>query len=336
MTITHGGNIFALARKLQCEPDDILDFSASINPLGMAAGVREAIVGALDRVSHYPEQQSGRLNVALARLWRVPPEFVLTGNGATDLIHFVARLDRGDRPGGLSYSLLIPTFSEFHRAYPGAKLVGRWEELEGLGVVTRPNNPFGTVLPLEAIESKLREGHRLIVDESFLEFTEADSALSLVERYEHLLVLRSLTKMHALPGLRIGALAGQGVPTMMACREPWQVNVLAEAAALAAIGAVEHQQRTRHFVAHERTWLASELANLPGLCPMQSMANYLLVWTALDPAPLVAWLTSRRVLVRNCTQIPGVDGPAIRVAVRPREDNQRLLDLLKEYLCAAS
>lgn len=333
MTITHGGNIFALARELQCDPSDILDFSASINPLGMADGVREAIVGALDRVAHYPEQQCGGLNAALARHWRVPSEYVLTGNGATDLIHFVAR---GDRPGGLPYCLLVPTFSEFHRAYPDAKLVRRWEELEGLGVVTRPNNPFGTMVPLEAIESKLREGHRLIVDESFLEFTEAESALSLVERYEHLLVLRSLTKMHALPGLRIGALVGRRVPAMIARREPWQVNVLAEAAALAALAATEHPQRTRDFVAGERAWLTAELAAIPGLCPTESAANYLLVWTAADPAALVTWLAARRVLVRNCTQIPGVDGPAIRVAVRQRADNQRLLDLLKEYLCVPS
>lgn len=331
MTITHGGNIFALARELQCDAGEILDFSASINPLGMADGVREAMVAAIERVAHYPEQQSFGLNTALARLWRVPRELVLTGNGATDLIHFLARVDR---PGGLSYSLLVPTFSEFHRAYPEAKLVRRWEEVEGVGVVTRPNNPFGTVVPLEAIESKLRDGHRLIVDESFLEFTEAESALSLVEQHEQLLVLRSLTKMHALPGLRIGALVGQRVPGMMACREPWQVNVLAEAAALVAIGDPEHQQRTRDFVARERTWLAGKLAILPGLCPMESSANYLLVWTAADPAPLVGWLAARRVLVRDCTHIPGVDGPAIRVAVRQRADNQRLLDLLREYLCA--
>ena len=331
MTITHGGNVFALARMLGCEPGEILDFSASINPLGMADGVREAMVNALDRVVHYPEQQSTALNAALAEEWGVPLEYILTGNGATDLIHFVGRcLPAPPAP----VTLLVPTFSEFHRAYPRAKLVRRWEELSGFGVVTRPNNPFGTILPIEAVESKLRDGHQLLVDESFLEFTEAASALSLVVRYENLLVLRSLTKLHALPGLRIGALVGQSVPGMMPYREPWQVNVLAEAAALVAIRTTGHHQRTRDFVNAERCWLADQLAQVPGLRPLPGTANYLLVLTAQDPAPLVAWLAARRLLVRDCTHIPGVDAPSIRVAVRLRPDHERLLNLLKEFLCA--
>ncbi len=330
MTITHGGNVFALARQLQCEPGEILDFSASINPLGMAAGVREAIVKAIDRVAHYPEQQSHVLNEALANQWRVPAEYVLTGNGATDLIHFVKRA----LPAAVT--LLVPTFSEFHRAYPQATLIRRWEELTGFAVVTRPNNPLGTILPIEVLESKLREGHWLLVDESFLEFTDAPSALQLVPRYEKLLVLRSLTKLHALPGLRVGVLVGRGVPAMMPQREPWQVNVLAEAAALVAIRATDHHQRTRDFVNAERGWLTDQLAALPGLRPLAGAANYLLAWTAQDPAALVAWLASRRVLVRDCTHIPGVDAPAIRLAVRPRADNERLVELLKEFLCAGS
>ncbi len=334
MTITHGGNVFALARQLQCEPGEILDFSAAINPLGMADGVREAIVNAIDRVAHYPEQQSNILNEALANQWGVPAEYVLTGNGATDLIHFVGRAPWPVRGQASLVTLLVPTFSEFHRAYPQANLVRRWEQLTGFAVVTRPNNPLGTILPIEALESKLREGHWLLVDESFIEFTDAPSALQLIPRYENLLVLRSLTKLHALPGLRVGALVGQSVPGMMPQREPWQVNVLAEAAALVAIRATDHHQRTRNFVNAERDWLADQLAALPGLRPMAGTANYLLAWTAQDPAPLVTWLAARRVLVRDCTYIPGVDSPAVRLAVRVRADNERLLELLKEFLCA--
>ena len=198
------------------------------------------------------------------------------------------------------------------------------------------NNETGTILPIEALDSKLTEGHWLLVDESFLELTDAPSALQLVQRYENLLVLRSLTKLHALPGLRIGALVGQSVPAMMPYREPWQVSVLAEAASLAAIRATDHHQRTRNFVNAERGWLAEQLAALPGLRPLAGTANYLLVWTTQDPAPLVAWLAARRVLVRDCTHIPGVDAPAIRLAVRLRADNERLLELLREFLCAGS
>ncbi|MBY0503331.1 MAG: aminotransferase class I/II-fold pyridoxal phosphate-dependent enzyme [Bryobacteraceae bacterium] len=327
MTITHGGNIYALARQLGCAPEEILDFSASINPLGMAPGVKEALIAAVSRVPHYPEPQSLTLRNALGGQWQLPPEYILTGNGATELIHFVARTPR-------PVTLLIPTFSEFHRAYPEAKLVKRWPDLDGLAVVTRPNNPQGDLLPLAAIEGILQAGHALIVDESFIEFTEAESALSLIPKYADLLVLRSLTKLHALPGLRIGALAGQAIPAMLPRREPWQVSVLAEAAALVAIEATGHHRATREFVTTERAWLTRQLT-LPGLSPQPSVANYLLVKTAQNPADLAKWLAARRVLVRDCTHIPGVDEPAIRVAVRTRPDNLRLIDLLQEYLCAA-
>ena len=205
MTITHGGNIFSLARQLQCEPAEILDFSASINPLGMAAGVKEAIVKAIDRVAHYPEQQSHLLNDALASQWGVKTEYILTGNGATDLIHFVGRAPwpaRGDAPPATSpVTLLIPTFSEFHRAYPQAKLVRRWEDLSGFGVVTRPNNPFGTILPIEALESKLSEGHWLLVDESWF-FAIAERPHEAVMWYsalpDLLAMTFSLTAIHGL------------------------------------------------------------------------------------------------------------------------------------------
>lgn len=332
MKITHGGDIYAMARHLHCAPTDLLDFSASINPLGMAPGVREAILAAMERIAHYPEPHTQALSQALADLWEVPQNYILTGNGATDLIHFVGRAPWPVQRQPVT--LLIPTFSEFHRAYPHAQLVREWQHLAGLAVVTRPNNPYGHLLPLAAIEQILADGHHLIVDESFLEFTEAASALSLVQRYPHLLVLRSLTKMHALPGLRIGAIVGQAIPGLLPQREPWQVNVLAEAAALVAIQATGHHQRTRAFVSQERAWFAAQLAAIPGLCPQASVANYLLLKTTQDPAPLVEWLAHRRVLVRNCTQIPGVDEPAVRVAVRTRADNQHLLNLLQEYLCA--
>ncbi len=332
MNITHGGNVHGLARRLGCGPQEILDFSASINPLGLAPGVREAMVGAMEGIVQYPEPQATRLNAALADAWHVPAELVMTGNGATDLIHFLARCGA---PGADPVTLLVPTFSEFHRAYPNAALVTQPAQLRGFAVVTRPNNPLGTMLPLEAIERLLRQECFVLVDESFVEFTEAPSALELVERYERLLVLRSLTKLHALPGLRIGALVGQAVPALQLQREPWTVNTLAEAAALASLAANEHHQRTREWIAAERCWFSRQLAEIPGFTPAPSVANYFLVRMADDPLPLVEWLADRRVLVRDCSETPGVDEPAIRLAVRLRADHERLLALFKEYRCAS-
>jgi threonine-phosphate decarboxylase len=117
-------------------------------------------------------------------------------------------------------------------------------------------------------------------------------------------------------------------------REPWQVTVLGEQAALAAIGDREHSLRTIEFVRSERCWLSRRLAEIPGAHPQSSCANYLLVVLDYAAAPLVAHLLERRILVRDCTNWPGVPFPSsVRVAVRTRPENERLLAAWKDFSC---
>ena len=162
--MTHGGNIFAVARELGCDWREILDFSASINPLGLSPAVRPAVEAAMDRVVHYPEAYSCGLQQALAEHWQIDPAGILLGNGATDLLHFFARMLRPER-----VYLAAPVFSEFHRAFPSARIVPfdarHWPDDGGLVVVTRPANPTGHAPDLAGFRGPM------IVDESFMEFT---------------------------------------------------------------------------------------------------------------------------------------------------------------------
>ena len=124
----------------------MLDFSANINPLGPAPGVREAICQAMDRIPHYPSPEPAPLCELLSGQWGVPAEQILAGNGATELLHFFARM-RLAQQVTLPVTLVVPTFSEFHRAFPGA-MHARWDDFErwpasGLLAVTNPNNPTG-------------------------------------------------------------------------------------------------------------------------------------------------------------------------------------------------
>jgi threonine-phosphate decarboxylase len=320
MNITHGGNLFAIAREQGWDWRDVLDLSASMNPLGPPPGVRAAIEDALDRIVHYPERDPGLLAERLGNLWNVDPACILLGNGATDLLHFYARVD--PQPA----TLVVPTFSEFHRAYPDARLV-RWDdpqswEGEDLLVMTRPNNPLGFV------PSVPDTGRPLLIDESFLDFTNADSAIG---KLLNLLVLRSLTKFYALPGLRIGALVGR-VEKLRKLREPWQVNVLAEAAALAAIEDRDYAERSRTLISTEQSWIWEQLQLLPGIRPVPGCANYVLVYHDGVEA-LCRWFLERKILLRDQTGTPGIDGQCFRFAIRTRDENRRFLTLLKEYLC---
>ena len=321
MVITHGGAVFATARERGLAWRDVVDFSASINPLGPAPRVRAAIADAIDEIVHYPDPYASRLIAALSREWHVEPECILAGNGATDLIHFFARTvnTRG-------VTLVVPTFSEFHRAWPEAvhvQIADTWPD-EGLLVLTNPNNPMG-----QAVRVRERSGLTL-VDESFIDFTDWQSAIG-----TGCLVLRSLTKFHAMPGLRVGALVGP--PGLMrrlrACREPWQVNVLAEAAALAALRDREHATRTREFVHKEAARLFAEISALDGAEPLRPTANYVFSVLSYPAARLAEYLMDRRILIRVCTGMPGVHGEAVRVAVRTRKENSRLMEAWREYTC---
>jgi threonine-phosphate decarboxylase len=317
MPVTHGGAIFAAARDLQCDWRDILDFSASINPLGPSPSVRPALLQALDEITHYPDPYATRLQMALAREWDVDPRRIFLGNGATELIHFLARVWH------IEATLITPVFSEFHRAYPQARL-NEWPE-DGLVVVSNPVNPTGS-----EGQFRYRRGWTLI-DESFLEFTDLPTRM----HEERCLVLRSLTKFHALPGLRVGALVGpfELMDELRPAREPWQVNVLAEAAALAAIADKEHQRRSKEFVAAERHRLWEQFSDLPGVDLQPTHANYYLAKLRYRAQELCEFLYQRKVLIRDCTAIPGVDGESVRFAVRSREDNERLLELWRTYPC---
>jgi threonine-phosphate decarboxylase len=333
MNLKHGGNIFEIAQQHGWRWEDIADFSASINPLGPAPAVLRAIQGALARIVHYPESEPSGLRRALAERWALPEECLLLGNGATELIYFFSRII-----GPKKVTLAAPVFSEFHRAFPGAAVVAahspdEWPR-EGLLVVSRPANPGGQMPDLAAYLKST--SNPLLIDESFLEFTGAASLAPLVQERPNLFVLRSLTKFYALPGLRIGAIAAaeQTIAGWRTHREPWQVNVLAEAGARAAIADEQHCRRTIEFVRGEREWLFLALAGLSGVRPQPSMANYLLVDTDYDVEPLAGHLLQARILVRNCSGWPGVPfRHALRVAVRTRCENQRLIEAWKAFPC---
>lgn len=337
MTINHGGNLFAICKERGWDWRDALDLSASINPLGPAPGVRRAVEQALDRIEFYPGQLPSELEQRLAELWHVDPGMVMAGGGATELLHFVARAGWNGPT-----ALVTPVWSEFHRAFPHALRFNleepeRWPQ-RGLLIVSQPVNPTGEAIPVEILRRAIasREGP-VLVEESFIEFTGLDSAAGWCGSHPNLLVLRSLSKFYALPGLRIGALVGseEWMQRLARRREPWQVSTLAESAALAAIEDRAHAQRTREVVSEEREWLLEQLSELPGLRIAAGTANFLFAQTDRPAVEICDWFLERKIILRNCTRLPGVEGEAIRFAVRLRPENERFAAAAKEFFCAS-
>lgn len=348
----HGGNVFAVARSLGIPPEEILDFSASINPLGPPAGVRTAVAAAFDRLVHYPDSDCTEFTAALARRHGCEPANVCVGNGSTELIFLLPRLVAGRRA-----LLISPTFSEYAAALSQAgwgydrfvlspedgfslpldTLKAELAKGYALLFLCNPGNPTGRLYGREVVAEVLalcREaGTLLVLDEAFMDFCEESSAKDLVIGSGAGVVLRSMTKFYAFPGLRLGyALAAVPLAQRLAAlRLPWGVNTLAQAAGIAALADGGHGARTIACVAAERAFLTAGLAKLPGVRLYPGAANYLLgrLEDGLTAASLQVRLLTSRILIRNCANFPGLGDSFFRVAVRSREENERLLAALE-------
>ncbi len=335
--IEHGGNLFAICRERGWDWKDVLDLSASINPLGPAPGVRPALIDSLDRIMHYPGQTPREMEEVLAEGWGVDAACVMAGGGATELLHFVARA--GWRA---PTALVVPVWSEFYRAFPHALRLPssdpeRWPQ-RGLLVLSQPVNPTGEAMPEELVRRTIagREGP-VLVDETFIEFTQLTSAAQWVQQHPNLLVLRSLSKFYGLPGLRVGALVGspEWIARLRRRREPWRVSTMAEAACRAALMDREHAERTRTLIEEERQYLLDRLSALPGLRFANSVANFLFAECDRPAREICDWFLDRKILLRNCSGLPGISGEAIRFAVRTRAENDRFAAAAEELFCGS-
>jgi threonine-phosphate decarboxylase len=255
------------------------------------------------------------------------------GNGATELITFLAR-----SLGDVRCTLCVPVFSEFHRTFPYAALVpsndiNQWPD-EGLVVLTRPENPTGRMPKNDELCGWLHQTRNpVIIDESFIEFSGEASLVTLTERRPNLYILRSLTKFYALPALRIGALVSSGelITKLRAGREPWQVNLLASEAAMAAVSDGEHAAQSVAFVNEQREQLSKQIGEIGGTQPQPSSANFIHIRTEYKVEDLCRHLLAEKILVRDCGGWPGVEGESLRIAVRTEKENRRLIDAWKRF-----
>jgi len=347
----HGGNIFAIARALGVPPDRIIDFSASINPLGMAPGVRDALANSVGSLLHYPDKGAVELKESLAAYHGVGADRFAVANGSTELIHLMPRLVGGSRglivaPAFAEYSLALERSgwqvdyftlkSEDNFALSLPALQEKLAEGFDLLFLCNPGNPTGALLPKSDIAGVLElcrsRGTFLVLDEAFIDFCEEESAKDLFGACRDGVILRSMTKFFAIPGLRLGYAIGSAetIADIAAQQDPWSVNTAAQVAGVASLSDADYCRRTRSYVAEERGRLAAGLAALAGVRVFPSRANYLLaqLGIGLQAAELRARLLQGGVLIRDCGNFEGLDGSFFRVAVKLGEENGRLLELL--------
>ena len=328
MELTHGGDWAGYAAQYGGMP---LDFSANVSPLGLPQGVRQAVARALDGADRYPDPLCRALRKKLSGTLGVPPQSILCGNGAADLIFRMALAEKPKRA-----LVTAPTFAEYEQALAVAEaLLERIEPGLDILFLCEPNNPTGRTTPrallLRILERCAACGTRLVVDECFNEFLDDPAAHTLLgelEGHENLLLLRAFTKWYAMAGVRLGyALCADGalLERMRAAGQPWAVSALAQAAGEAALEETDYSAALRALVAAERPRLSAGLAAL-GCRVMPGEANYLLFYHSGEQ--LVQRLRARG----GCANYPGLGPGWYRAAVRTHSENSAFLQALGEVL----
>lgn len=336
-------------------PSDVIDFSASINPLGPPPAAIAAYHEAAARISSYPPPRSAALEKRLAQWMEVGEDKVLAGNGTTQLIYLMARVLEPAHP-----FVAIPTFSEIANALAGEGWapeairlapddfrleIGRVQEAladhAGAIFFGRPNSPTGTMPTVDDVreiaDRCARRACWCVVDEAFIDLADPpDSVVKLVNVNPRLVVLRSLTKSFAIAGLRLGCVIADDevIAAMRQAIEPWSVNVVAESVGLACIEAPEdYLRRSREFIAREREYLAVSLSAIAGIRVFPSAANFLMIAVQgeSEPGEFAAAMLERKIAVRDLATMPGCSAGHYRIAVRTRPDNERLVAAARDW-----
>ncbi|MEB3249963.1 MAG: threonine-phosphate decarboxylase CobD [Merismopediaceae bacterium] len=353
MTIPrHGGNLVWAATLSGCPVSSILDFSASINPLGPPPSVLTAIQSALTSLVHYPDPSYQQLRSQLGEYHHLEGAWVLPGNGSAELLtlggRLLAELDQT--------WLVTPAFGDYGRSLKafGAKIQGiPWDvdqpfPLSALGsrsvppatglILNNPHNPTGYLLKRAEILPLLEHFRWVILDEAFMDFLPPayqESLIADLPHYSNLIILRSLTKFYSVPGLRIGYALGHPhlLQELAAWRDPWPVNVLAEQAAITALQDHGFQQQTWDWLTTTQPQFYQALQALPGFTPYPSAVNFFLVKLAGSATALQRFLLQEhQILIRDCLSFPELGDRFFRIAVRTPIENQRLLTGLAEWI----
>lgn len=357
MDFTHGGNVYKVARERNIKVEDIIDFSANINPKGLSQKGNERLKNAWSGLGNYPDPDYVALKEGLAKFHECQPEDVFLGNGAIDIIFFLIR-SLNVKKG----MILAPTFVEYERALLATnaevtpfylreeddfkldidKLLNSVEGHDCL-IICNPNNPTGHLVSIDELKKVMafcqEKEIRLIIDEAFMDFSdlgelEKHSCIPFIETYKNMYVLRSITKFFAVPGLRLGYLMTKNDDFAVFyknCKEPWCVNFFAQEYTIGALEDKNYIKDSKEYIVSERCWFYEKLKAFKAIQPYRTYGNYIF-FKYLGKESLKDFLEQEGILVRSCSNYRGLDEQFFRIAVKKHHENKRLLEALME-LC---
>ena len=351
MRSAHGGEIQSAALRLGVSPAQLLDASASLVPWTPRFSAQVLT----RRLRDYPDRHHHRLADLIGKVHGLSASAVLPGNGAAELFTWAAR----DAAAVGMSSLPVPGFADYSRAlacWDGAMAMHclplDWSSVfpqafsspgtAGALWICNPHNPTGQLWSRASLEPLLQRYRLVICDEAFLSLVpdgEKQSLIPLVVEHPNLVVIRSLTKLYGIAGLRLGYAIAQPerLQRWAHWRDPWPVNGIASAVAEQLLASpVKYQRwcrRAQAWVAKEGAWMQQQLAQLSGITPMPSAANFLLIRADQSLVPLREAVEQRhRILLRDCRSFEGLGECWLRIGLQSRRNNRRIIRALRQEL----
>ncbi len=353
----HGGNIYEAAKKLRKDPSEIIDFSASINPLAPPAGLERNLLQKMPLIKSYPDIQASEIISLLAESHNCSIHQIVVANGSTEIIYLLPYA-----LGIRSAIIVSPSFSEYESALFLARcsvVLAQASESNGFQptrdfissyleqmrvdavILANPNSPAGVLLDEETLNWILfvskSIGALVVVDEVFIDFCEDNSFKAMINHHKNLLIIRSLTKFYGLAGLRLGYALGSPIiiSNLKKFQPPWSTNTLAQYAGIYCLKQSDFREKTLRFIENERQRLAEKIEKIDGFSVVPGKANFLLVKMSekLPPAShLQEFLLNRGILIRDCSSFPGLGNHFFRVCVKKPDENDQLVTFLHRYV----
>ena len=354
--VFHGSDIEKICEVYHLKQENIVKFGANVNPLGLSENVKKQLASHLDILSSYPDRDYTSLRNTISDYCNVPANFILPGNGSSELIALLIQ-ERNPK-----HTLILgPTYSEYSRelSFSGSTqeyyhlreednfildiddlcqtLDGKYDFL----IICNPNNPTSSAISTENLRKLLafcaEKNIFVMIDETYVEFApdiQAITAVTLTKEFTNLMVLRGVSKFYAAPGMRLGYGITGNLDFLKKMKEkqvPWSLNSLGALAGELMLQDKDYIHRTRELILSERTRLLQALVEIPTYKTYPAYANFILlkiqkpVLTSYD---VFDACIRQGLMIRDCSSFECLDGEYIRFCIMNLEDNTRLLNIL--------
>ncbi len=355
----HGSDLEEIEKIYHIPKEEIVCFGANVNPLGLSEQVKKQLSEHLDIITTYPDRNYSSLRQAIGKYCDTDPDYIVPGNGSTELISLLIR-----HLPSKNALLLGPTYSEYERelALNGGRLsyynlsekqnfqldvtdfCQHLDHTIDLLILCNPNNPTSSAITVSDLKAIVQTCQALdifvMIDETYVEFVSSVtevSAVSLVSDYDNLIVLRGVSKFFASPGLRLGYGITSNVHFRGILKEhqnPWSLNSIGAFAGELFFQDNDYIQKTRQLIETERARMYQTLQTIPELNVFKPSANFILVQilkegvTSFD---IFDYLIRLKLMIRDCSSFEHLDGEFFRFCIMTPEENTRLLCALKLF-----